>query len=283
VVYSNQRTGRAIQDPKGLSTMSAFESPNYTQAPNDLFEMMPDMSDCELRVTLIMVRQTFGYHRDGFKMGIKKMAKATGLSEQGVRNGAEQAEKRGTFNRSNPTALGEAEWELAVDPLNMVDPHLNVVDHDPQRSRPQVGVKESIKKHLNKENDDDVKPAIDDRLAKLSTLYQSTIGLIPSGIMPDILRNAAIDYPEEWFEKAFEVAVVNNVRKWSYIEAILDGWKRNGFGWKPESTKGKTYATNQPRAKETIYGKPPSAADLESARLIEELRLSNMQRDRVLE
>lgn len=99
----------------------SFQSPNYTQAPNDFFVMLPEMGDAELRVTLVMIRQTFGFHRDGFKMGMKKLAKAAGLSDQGARNGAEEAEKRGTFKRSNPTEQGEAEWELSVDPLNPLE------------------------------------------------------------------------------------------------------------------------------------------------------------------
>lgn len=70
----------------------------------------------------------------------------------------------------------------------------------------------------------------------LTHLYETTIGAI-TPLMADLLRNAAIDFPAEWFEPAFEVAVKNNARRWIYIESILDGWKRNGFGWKPERAK----------------------------------------------
>lgn len=130
--------------------MSGFESPNYTQTPNDFFAMIPDMTEAELRVTLVMIRRTFGFHRNDFKMGIRKLATAAGLSPQGARDGAEAAEKRGTFRRSNPDGQGEAEWELVV-PLQPVDPPLNPVDSPPPASRGQVGSKESNKENIKKD------------------------------------------------------------------------------------------------------------------------------------
>lgn len=78
----------------------AFESPNYTQTPNDLFDsLMAKMEYAELKVTLAVVRGTFGYHRDEFKLSLSKMAEMTGLSENGVIAGAEAAEVRGTIER----------------------------------------------------------------------------------------------------------------------------------------------------------------------------------------
>jgi DnaD/phage-associated family protein len=52
-------------------------------------------------------------------------------------------------------------------------------------------------------------------------LYEDNIGLI-SPILADELKDAQATYPTEWIEDAFKIAVENNVRKWSYIRAILD-------------------------------------------------------------
>lgn len=52
-------------------------------------------------------------------------------------------------------------------------------------------------------------------------LYESNIGPI-SPILADELKDAEINYPLEWIEDAVKIAVVNNVRKWSYIRAILE-------------------------------------------------------------
>jgi hypothetical protein len=134
--------------------MQAFDEPNHTQTPNRLFEIMSEMGDAELRVTLVMVRQSLGYHRQDFRMGISKLAAAAGLSEQGARNGAQAAQARGIFRRVNPESQKEAEWELILRPLNHVDPPaglplpsttltptLNHVDHI-------TGVKENIKENI---------------------------------------------------------------------------------------------------------------------------------------
>jgi hypothetical protein len=72
-------------------------------------------------------------------------------------DGAAAAEKRGTFRRTNPDAITEAEWELIVDePLQPVDPSsqlippLQPLEGTPPVSGGQVGVKERIKKVVKK-------------------------------------------------------------------------------------------------------------------------------------
>ena len=52
-------------------------------------------------------------------------------------------------------------------------------------------------------------------------LYEDNIGLI-SPILADELKDAEATYPPEWVADAFKIAVDNNVRKWSYIRAILE-------------------------------------------------------------
>lgn len=52
-------------------------------------------------------------------------------------------------------------------------------------------------------------------------LYEDNISLI-SPIIADELKDAEATYPLEWIEDAIKIAVENNVRKWSYIRAILE-------------------------------------------------------------
>jgi hypothetical protein len=131
----------------------SFQSPNYTQSPNDFYDMLPEMQESELRVTLVMIRNTFGFHRAGFKMGIKPLAKASGLSEQGARDGARLAETRGTFKRSNPDTKTEAEWELFIQDPQLLD--LQPVEVEPPASRGQTSSQLTtvypVKKVINKE------------------------------------------------------------------------------------------------------------------------------------
>ncbi len=58
-------------------------------------------------------------------------------------------------------------------------------------------------------------------------LYEANIGLL-SPILADELKDAEMLYPSEWIEEAFKIAVENNVRKWSYIRAILESMATEG-------------------------------------------------------
>jgi len=58
-------------------------------------------------------------------------------------------------------------------------------------------------------------------------LYEENIGLLTS-ILVDELKDAEATYPEEWIEDAFKIAVENNVRKWSYIRAVLERMATEG-------------------------------------------------------
>lgn len=77
-------------------------------------------------------------------------------------------------------------------------------------------------------------------------LYEDNIGLI-SPILADELKDAEATYPPEWIEDAFKIAVENNVRKWSYIRAVLERMATEGRDDKKEKldTGGKTWYTEE--------------------------------------
>ena len=70
-------------------------------------------------------------------------------------------------------------------------------------------------------------PAGEAKRANIFQLYEEHIGLL-SPIISDELKEAEKDYPPDWIEDAFRIAVENNVRKWSYVRAILEDWTREG-------------------------------------------------------
>lgn len=78
-------------------------------------------------------------------------------------------------------------------------------------------------------------------------LYEANIGLL-SPIIVDELKDAEATYPPIWIEDAFRIAVENNVRKWSYIRAILErmatAGREDGQGGKEENTD-KTWYTDE--------------------------------------
>jgi DNA replication protein len=70
------------------------------------------------------------------------------------------------------------------------------------------------------------RPSIE-RRPNIFELYEDNIGLL-SPILADELRDAEATYPADWIEDAFRSAVANNVRKWRYIQAILESWATEG-------------------------------------------------------
>lgn len=63
--------------------------------------------------------------------------------------------------------------------------------------------------------------------SNIFTLYERHIGPI-TPMLADKLKAAEGDYPYEWLEEAVRIAVENNARSWSYVEAILTRWQKEG-------------------------------------------------------
>jgi DNA replication protein len=64
-------------------------------------------------------------------------------------------------------------------------------------------------------------------LPNIFTLYEQNIGPL-TPMIAETLRDAEATYPQTWIEEAIQIAVENNVRKWSYVNAILEGWQMRG-------------------------------------------------------
>jgi len=47
-------------------------------------------------------------------------------------------------------------------------------------------------------------------------------------MISETLQDAEQTYPANWIEEAIQIAVENNVRRWSYVEAVLERWKDEG-------------------------------------------------------
>jgi len=58
-------------------------------------------------------------------------------------------------------------------------------------------------------------------------LYEENIGVLTPMIV-DELKDAQAEFPVHWIEEAIKTAVSANVRRWSYILKVLEGWKQEG-------------------------------------------------------
>lgn len=63
--------------------------------------------------------------------------------------------------------------------------------------------------------------------ANIFQLYEENIGPL-TPMIADTLQDAEKNYPYTWIEEAVRIAVENNVRRWTYVEAILKRWQEGG-------------------------------------------------------
>jgi len=59
------------------------------------------------------------------------------------------------------------------------------------------------------------------------TLYEQNIGMLTPRIAEQLVDAEKV-YPESWIRDAIKEAINQNVRKWSYISAILERWSAEG-------------------------------------------------------
>ncbi len=70
-------------------------------------------------------------------------------------------------------------------------------------------------------------PARAEARPNIFALYEQNIGLLTPMISEE-LKEAEKQYPAAWIPEAFQLAVENNKRSWSYIRKILERWKEDG-------------------------------------------------------
>ena len=58
-------------------------------------------------------------------------------------------------------------------------------------------------------------------------LYEQNFGPL-TPLIAETLREAEATYPAAWIEEAMRIAVENNVRRWRYVQAILEDWRTKG-------------------------------------------------------
>jgi hypothetical protein len=98
-----------------MAKRKGIDKPTYTQTPNILFdELMRDMGEAELKVTLAIMRQTFGWHRHFYEMSLTDLQEFTGLSRPSVTKGIDAGIRRGTMRRRQDDA-GNFYYGLVVN------------------------------------------------------------------------------------------------------------------------------------------------------------------------
>lgn len=115
---------------------TGFESPNFTQTPNQFFDQLLAQIDdlCELKVTLAVIRYTFGFHRTQAELSQSFLIQATGLTEKSVKKGIQLALRRGTIRiAQKATNRAGTVYEIVFQGDTESTPQRGMVD-TPQRA-----------------------------------------------------------------------------------------------------------------------------------------------------
>ncbi len=141
---------------------------------------------------------------------VKGLAPTTTLAAEALLDGIERAVARGTFLHVN---VESADGKMELYFLNTNKGRAAVEGITKGEWRPNPDEDEPITLLVERPN--------------IFILYEQNIGSL-TPLIADELRDAEQTYPLRWIEEAIKLAVENNARKWRYILAILERWRREG-------------------------------------------------------
>jgi len=204
---------------KGFPAKSQF-----TAVPNAFFStLLPQISDiAELKTTLHIFQTLYqkrGYPRFtsyrellGNKSLMSSLKEAKGSPDEALRNALEMAAQRGTILHLVMDKDGTPE-----------DIYLLNTESDRQTMAKLQGGELKLSGLEPKE------PALIDNEERpnIFTLYEQNIGMLTPMIKEELVDALKV-YPESWIRDAIKEAVNQNIRKKSYILAILENWTAEG-------------------------------------------------------
>ncbi len=216
--------------PGPKSTMIPFKGfparMQFTPLPNVFFStLLPQISDiAELKTTLHIFAAL--YRKQGYprfvtcgellrnKSLMSSLSETAAPLEQVLRNAMEMATTRGIFLHLQLDRDGMTEDAYFLN--TEADRRVITKIQSGELELPGLKVREVV--YVETEEPPDI-----------FTLYEQNIGMLTPMIAEE-LREAEKLYPETWIREAIREAVNQNIRKKSYILAILERWSTEGRG-----------------------------------------------------
>ena len=150
--------------------------------------------------------------------------------ESSVRSGVKELESAGYITRA-----------VERDDHGKITKHIFTVFEKPERDFPQMD-NPQMDNHVNTNTDSTKKNYTNtSTTGEIFAAYQANFGAL-TPMIRDSVGEAIDTRPHEWILKAMNIAVKNSVRKWSYVESILDRWHVEG----EDNGKQKPYSTRNP-------------------------------------
>ena len=84
--------------------------PNHTQTPNDLFDQwLPHLNESELKVILVIIRKTFGWHKQRDRISLSQMEALTGHCKKHICKAIASLQEKGFIIKEIEGILGKEE------------------------------------------------------------------------------------------------------------------------------------------------------------------------------
>lgn len=213
--------------------MIGFQSPNHTQTPNDLFDvLMASMGDAELRVVLVAVRKTLGFHRKCDAISLTQFEKMSGLSRQGVVDGLEAAAKRGLIKELPERGKRGVKFYELVFESDRSDQATSQASRPvtSQASRPDGALTSQASRHTKEKDSKEKEKEIKD---SVSPAVETAAGDVISELKPPKKERE----PNPWYDAVFEV--------WGFTAAKNTGYA-NMLQGKGKAAQYKKYNIEPP-------------------------------------
>jgi len=200
-----------------------FQSPNFTQVPNDFFdEFLPELDKAELKVLLVVIRGTFGYHRNEVEISSREMAEQTGLSLASIGPAAETLETMGLIEKITDGGK-TTRWRACVtDSIIGTRKKKGVSMVDTVVIQPLVQGVSTIESQVGLNKDKENKINDSDKVIN----FMFSIGMFPNSMTGDLLKTWREKHTDDWIIKALETA---KGKSQSYADKVLIGWEANGY------------------------------------------------------
>jgi phage replication O-like protein O len=138
-----------------VRSTKGFTPPNYTQTPNCLFShWIKVLKEVELKVLLIIMRKTFGWHKEKDRISLSQLSSLTGCSETNVLNAVRNLIKKGLIRKEVRGKRGKQKtyYEMIVSDVS----EENSNNSDPSQFRRGTphklsGTKETLSSLLSEE------------------------------------------------------------------------------------------------------------------------------------
>lgn len=243
--------------------MMKIPAPNYTQVPNEMLDnWLPLLGEGELKVLLVVIRKTFGWHRafEGDQISLTQFEKHTGMKRTNIIVAIKSLISKGIIEKaiSGPVGKQEVYYKLVIieepghkmskpetkeggsccgTPTSPAAGRGGVPQRDPQKKAlketsndDDVRARESERENEKMQTSDDVKSPTTEPVRKPGKKY--SIHLIDGGIMQisaDDVYTVAVQRNKDWTADEIENALVSiensckKVRDWvRYLEGVIE-------------------------------------------------------------